>query len=101
MKIRINAVNEYTLYNRANIKYDQSIDNKVLSFMIKIDDGDNGESIFDAALNDIKQLKFLTLVREGEEDIDLSGYSTLQSYTRVIIDGDDYIMVSLVYKGDA
>lgn len=101
MKIRINTTNEYTLYNRANIKYDKTIDNKVLTFMIKINDGDNGESIFDTVLDNLKNLKFLTLVRDGEEDVDWSNYSVIQSFSRIFIDGDDYIMVSLIYKGDA
>lgn len=97
MKIRINSSDEYELYNRTNIKYDANTNTKVLTFMIKVNEDDNGETIFDTLLDELKNLEFLTLVRDGEKDIDLSNYREIQSYSRVLLDNDDYIMVSLNY----
>ena len=99
MKIRINSSDEYELYNRTNIKYDANTNTKVLTFMIKVNEDDNGETIFDTLLDELKNLEFLTLVRDGEKDIDLSNYREIQSYSRVLLDNDDYIMVSLNYAG--
>lgn len=99
MKIRVNSSNEYELYNRTNIKYDANTNNKVLTLMIRINDGNNGETIFDSLLDKLKNLEFLTLVRDGEKDIDLSMYREIQSYSRILLDNDDYIMVSLNYTG--
>lgn len=99
MKIRINSSNEYELYNRTNIKYDANTNTKVLTFMVKVNEDDNGETIFDTLLDELKNLEFLTLVRDGEKDIDLSNYREIQSYSRVLLDNDDYIMVSLNYAG--
>ena len=99
MKIRINSTTEYELYNRTNIKYDANTNNKVLTFMVKIVEDDNGESIFDTLLDELKNLEFLTLVRDGEKDLDLSKYNEIQSYSRVLLDDDDFIMVSLNYGG--
>lgn len=99
MKIRINSSNEYELYNRTNIKYDANTNTKVLTFMVKVNEDDNGETIFDALLDELKNLEFLTLVRDREKDIDLSNYKEIQSYSRVLLDNDDYIMVSLNYAG--
>ena len=97
MKIRINSSDEYELYNRTNIKYDANTNTKVLTFMVKVNEDDNGETIFDTLLDELKNLEFLTLVRDGEKDIDLSNYREIQSYSRVLLDNDDYIMVSLNY----
>lgn len=97
MKIRVNSSDEYELYNRTNIKYDANTNNKVLTLMIRITEDDNGEAIFDSLLDELKNLEFLTLVRDGEKDIDLSNYREIQSYSRVLLDNDDYIMVSLNY----
>lgn len=99
MKIRVNSSNEYELYNRTNIKYDANTNNKVLTLMIRINDGNDGETIFDSLLDKLKNLEFLTLVRDGEKDIDLSMYREIQSYSRILLDNDDYIMVSLNYTG--
>lgn len=99
MKIRINSSDEYELYNRTNIKYDANTNAKVLTFMVKVNEDDNGETIFDTLLDELKNLEFLTLVRDGEKDIDLSNYREIQSYSRVLLDNDDYIMVSLNYAG--
>ena len=99
MKIRINSSDEYELYNRTNIKYDANTNTKVLTFMVKVNEDDNGEIIFDTLLDELKNLEFLTLVRDGEKDIDLSNYREIQSYSRVLLDNDDYIMVSLNYAG--
>ncbi len=99
MKIRINSSDEYELYNRTNIKYDANTNTKVLTFMVKVNEDDNGETIFDTLLDELKNLEFLTLVRDGEKDIDLSNYREIQSYSRVLLDNDDYIMVSLNYAG--
>lgn len=99
MKIRVNSSDEYELYNRTNIKYDANTNNKVLTLMIRITEDDNGEAIFDSLLDELKNLEFLTLVRDGEKDIDLSNYREIQSYSRVLLDNDDYIMVSLNYAG--
>lgn len=99
MKIRINSSDEYELYNRTNIKYDANTNTKVLTFMVKVNEDDNGETIFDILLDELKNLEFLTLVRDGEKDIDLSNYREIQSYSRVLLDNDDYIMVSLNYAG--
>ena len=97
MKIRINSSDEYELYNRTNIKYDANTNTKVLTFMVKVNEDDNGETIFDTLLDELKNLEFLALVRDGEKDIDLSNYREIQSYSRVLLDNDDYIMVSLNY----
>lgn len=97
MKIRINSSDEYELYNRTNIKYDANTNTKVLTFMVKVNEDDNGETIFDTLLDELKNLEFLTLARDGEKDIDLSNYREIQSYSRVLLDNDDYIMVSLNY----
>lgn len=97
MKIRVNSSDEYELYNRTNIKYDANTNNKVLTLMVRITEDDNGETIFDSLLDELKNLEFLTLVRDGEKDIDLSNYREIQSYSRVLLDNDDYIMVSLNY----
>lgn len=99
MKIRINSSDEYELYNRTNIKYDANTNTKVLTFMVKVNEDDNGETIFDTLLDELKNLEFLALVRDGEKDIDLSNYREIQSYSRVLLDNDDYIMVSLNYAG--
>lgn len=99
MKIRVNSSDEYELYNRTNIKYDANTNNKVLTLMIRITEDDNGEAIFDSLLDELKNLEFLTLVRDGEKDIDLSKYREIQSYSRILLDNDDYIMVSLNYIG--
>lgn len=99
MKIRINSSDEYELYNRTNIKYDANTNTKVLTFMVKVNEVNNGETIFDTLLDELKNLEFLTLVRDGEKDIDLSNYKEIQSYSRVLLDNDDYIMVSLNYAG--
>ena len=99
MKIRIDSSDEYELYNRTNIKYDANTNTKVLTFMVKVNEDDNGETIFDTLLDELKNLEFLTLVRDGEKDIDLSNYREIQSYSRVLLDNDDYIMVSLNYAG--
>lgn len=99
MKIRINSSDEYELYNRTNIKYDANTNTKVLTFMVKVNEVNNGETIFDTLLDELKNLEFLTLVRDGEKDIDLSNYREIQSYSRVLLDNDDYIMVSLNYAG--
>ena len=99
MIIRINSSDEYELYNRTNIKYDANTNTKVLTFMVKVNEDDNGETIFDTLLDELKNLEFLTLVRDGEKDIDLSNYREIQSYSRVLLDNDDYIMVSLNYAG--
>lgn len=99
MKIRVNSTTEYELYNRTNIKYDANTNNKVLTFMVKVNENDNGETIFDTLLDELKNLEFLTLVRDGEKDIDLSKYREIQSYSRVLLDNDDYVMVSLNYAG--
>lgn len=97
MKIRVNSSDEYELYNRTNIKYDANTNNKVLTLMVRITEDDNGELYFDSLLDELKNLEFLTLVRDGEKDIDLSNYREIQSYSRVLLDNDDYIMVSLNY----
>lgn len=97
MKIRVNSSDEYELYNRTNIKYDANTNNKVLTLMIRITEDDDGEAIFDSLLDELKNLEFLTLVRDGKKDIDLSNYREIQSYSRVLLDNDDYIMVSLNY----